>query len=74
MLNVLKVLTFAMFALLTLGSGACTLLFLPSMGDMYVGYAPLIIGLPVVLVSGGISYLLWRSLRQPLPAPPKDEA
>ena len=47
-----------------MGSGACTLLFLPSLGEMYVGYAPLFIGLPIALVSGGISYLLWRNLRQ----------
>jgi hypothetical protein len=51
------------FGLLTLGSGVCTAAFLPYLGDLYVGWLPLFIGLPVFIVSVLVTRAAWRTFR-----------
>lgn len=60
----LKFLGLALCGLAALGSGLCTALFLPSIGREYVGWIPLLLGLPVFAVSALLTWLFWRSLKQ----------
>lgn len=68
----LKFLILALFGLAALGSGVCTLLFLPSLGQEYVGWLPLLFGLPLFVVSALITWLVWRSLKRAAVDNPKD--
>lgn len=60
----IKFLALALFGLATLGSGVCTAFFVPSVGREYVGWLPLLFGLPVFLTCALVTWLVWRSLRQ----------
>ena len=60
----LKFFGLVLFGLATLGSGMCTVLFLPSIGQEYIGWLPLLLGAPVFAVSALLTWLIWRSLKQ----------